>query len=137
MSGWVGCDLDGTLAEYHGWVGPGHIGAPIPRMVERIKKHLANGDEVRIVTARVGRTEDYVESSQMRDDDEFALRQEKLIQDYCEEHLGQRLRVTCKKDYGMWRFYDDRAIQIVENTGMTLEEYHADLLGLTTGEVRL
>lgn len=25
-SGWIGVDLDGTLAGYDGWVGPEHIG---------------------------------------------------------------------------------------------------------------
>ena len=36
-SGWIGVDLDGTLAEYHGWKGSEHIGPPIPLMVERVK----------------------------------------------------------------------------------------------------
>lgn len=26
--GWIGVDLDGTLAEYHGWKGAEHIGQP-------------------------------------------------------------------------------------------------------------
>lgn len=52
-SGWIGVDLDGTIAEYHGWVSPTHIGAPIPKMVERVKVWLSEGKEVRIFTARV------------------------------------------------------------------------------------
>lgn len=39
-SGWIGVDLDGTLAEYHGW-GNGEIGDPVPAMLERVKKWLA------------------------------------------------------------------------------------------------
>jgi hypothetical protein len=35
---WVGVDLDGTLAEYHGFKGPEHIGKPIPKMVARVKR---------------------------------------------------------------------------------------------------
>lgn len=27
--GWIGVDLDGTLAEYHGWKGVDHIGPPV------------------------------------------------------------------------------------------------------------
>lgn len=50
--GWIGVDLDGTLAHYDGWKGPEHIGAPIPAMVERVKAWLAEGKEVRISTAR-------------------------------------------------------------------------------------
>lgn len=50
--GYIGVDLDGTLAEYHGW-GDDSIGAPVPKMLARVKKWLAEGQEVRIVTARV------------------------------------------------------------------------------------
>ena len=35
--GWIGVDLDGTLAMYDQWAGAGHIGEPIPLMVERVK----------------------------------------------------------------------------------------------------
>ena len=51
--GWIGVDLDGTLAEYHGWHDDGRIGKPILPMVARVKKWLAEGKEVRIVTERV------------------------------------------------------------------------------------
>lgn len=54
MSGWIGVDLDGTLAMYDGFKGPEHIGDPVPKMLERVKKWLAEGREVRIFTARVG-----------------------------------------------------------------------------------
>ena len=48
MSGWIGVDLDGTLAEYHEWVGIHHIGKPIPLMLERVKKWLAQGKDAKI-----------------------------------------------------------------------------------------
>ena len=32
MSGWIGVDLDGTLAFYDMWRGMEHIGKPIPAM---------------------------------------------------------------------------------------------------------
>lgn len=51
MDGWVGVDLDGTLAEYHGW-DDGRIGRPIEVMVRRIKLWLERGREVKIMTAR-------------------------------------------------------------------------------------
>lgn len=41
--GWIGVDLDATLAEYNGWVHEPHIGPPIPAMVTRIKQGLADG----------------------------------------------------------------------------------------------
>ena len=51
--GWIGVDLDGTLAEYAGWVSEEHIGHPVPMMLERVKAWLAEGKDVRIFTARV------------------------------------------------------------------------------------
>ena len=36
--GWIGVDLDGTLAEYHGWQGIEHIGEPIPKMMARVRR---------------------------------------------------------------------------------------------------
>ncbi len=34
-SGWIGVDLDGTLAHYEGWNGANHIGEPLAPMLER------------------------------------------------------------------------------------------------------
>ena len=42
MNGWIGVDLDGTLAHYEGWQGETHIGAPISAMVERVKRWLGD-----------------------------------------------------------------------------------------------
>ena len=53
MNGWIAVDLDGTLAEYHGWVNTFNIGAPIPVMAERVRSWIADGKDVRIFTARV------------------------------------------------------------------------------------
>lgn len=104
--GWKGVDLDGTLAEYDGWRGPAHIGAPVPRMVARVKAWLAAGDEVRIFTARVG--------PQPNGEDLVART---AIIEWCEKHLGQPLLITATKDYGMVELWDDRCVQVVPNTG--------------------
>src|SRR5207344_2652938 len=53
--GWIGVDLDGTLAYYDQWRGPEHIGEPVPAMLERVQRWLAEGKDVRIFTARVER----------------------------------------------------------------------------------
>ena len=45
--GWIGVDLDGTLAYYDYWRGPEHIGEPIPAMLERVQRWLAEGKDVR------------------------------------------------------------------------------------------
>ena len=54
-NGWIGVDLDGTLAYYDQWRGALHIGEPIPVMLERVKRWLDEGKDVRIFTARVNR----------------------------------------------------------------------------------
>lgn len=122
MSGWIGVDLDGTLAEYGGWMGPGHIGAPIPKMVARVKKWLAEGQEVRIMTARV-----WPYTGVLRPENampvpdglagQSALEAACAIGDWCREHIGQLLPITCVKDYAMIELWDDRAVQVAVNTG--------------------
>jgi hypothetical protein len=109
--GWVGVDLDGTLAAYDGWVGVDHIGAPIPRMVERVRGWLAVGQDVRIMTARVSHngSAEQMLSAQM------AMVH---IMDWCATHLGKPLPVTCVKDYAMVELWDDRAVQVIPNTGL-------------------
>lgn len=99
-SGWIGVDLDGTLAEYGGWKGTGSIGRPIPRMLERVRAWLALGRDVRIFTARAGDAECIP-----------------VIEAWCVEHLGRALPVTATKDYRLVELWDDRAVQVVPNTG--------------------
>lgn len=102
-SGWIGVDLDGTLAEYDGWRGEAHIGKPIPAMLDRVKQWLANGIEVRIFTARVAQGDVELVRSALRD--------------WCMTHIGSDLPVTCQKDYGMVELWDDRCVQVIPNTG--------------------
>lgn len=110
--GWVGFDLDGTLA-YHGeWKGIEHVGEPIMPMVERLKSYLAKGIEVRIVTARVGGHQSMEDVERAR----FA------IVDWCMKHFGVQLKVTASKDYQMLYLYDDRCRQVVTNTGKVVGE---------------
>lgn len=109
MKGWIGVDLDGTLAEYHGWVSPTHIGEPIRLMVLRVKEWLLAGKDVRIFTARV-----YAGG---RVDDGEIVAVHDAIQKWCREHIGTILPITCVKDYGMIELWDDRAVQVVPNTG--------------------
>lgn len=107
MSTWIGVDLDGTLAHYDGWRGPEHIGAPVPAMVERVKRWLAEGREVRIFTARVSENQGLLHLLKVR----------QYIDDWVLEHVGQRLAITNQKDFGMVELWDDRAVQVVMNTG--------------------
>ena len=106
--GWIGVDLDGTLAEYTGWRGEKHIGAPVPAMVDRVRAWRAAGIEVRVFTARV-----HADGGNARDVAEVRG----YIERWCLEHLGEVLPVTNVKDYGMVELWDDRAIQVFPNTG--------------------
>lgn len=110
MTPWIGVDLDGTLAKYDDWKGNTHIGEPIILMVNRVKEWLAAGKVVKIFTARV--CENNPETLQ-------------AIETWCLMHLGQVLSVTNVKDYGMVELWDDRCVQVVPNTGLTVDEYSA------------
>lgn len=104
---WWGVDLDGTLAEYHGW-NP-EIGEPIPKMVKRVKRWIAAGRDVRIFTARVSRFEDTT--------DEHVEQVRAKIEAWCLNHLGKMLPITNVKEHGLVAFWDDRAVQVIPNTG--------------------
>lgn len=114
MSGWIAVDFDGTLAVYNGWDGD-NLGKPIAPMVDRVKKWLADGTNVKVFTARVGCSG--LRSEVSLDNQEFADHQRKLITDWCIEHIGVPLEVTATKDFGMIELWDDRAVQVKMNTG--------------------
>ncbi len=125
--GWIGVDLDGTFAHYDHWRGPGHIGAPIPLMLTRIRTWLEEGQEVCIFTARVTGGEDAM------DQDEIAVARA-TIEAYCLEHLGQALPITATKDYRMIELWDDRAIQVIPNTGQTIADELASVRSALEGK---
>lgn len=125
MRGWIGVDLDGTLAKYDEWRGELHIGEPIPRMVERVRQWLANGITVKIVTARVS-----VGAGDRSQSTASQIRE--AIAEWTQKHIGVRLEATCCKDFAMIELWDDRAVQVVPNTGLTVEEsLEAERLGLS------
>ena|ERR1035437_1826719 len=107
--GWIGVDLDGTLAHYHTWGNLLSFGEPIIPMVERVKQWLREGREVRIMTARAAPPY-YPRSLTFAD-------VEKAIQDWTDLHVGARLPVTCSKDLNMIELWDDRCVQVEPNTG--------------------
>ena len=108
---WIGVDLDGTLAEYHGWVSIEHIGDPVPPMLERVKAWLGEGIEVRIFTARVSHPAGRRDAS-------------RAIGDWCEKHGLPRLRITSTKDFDMIELWDDRAVRVGINSGIRADEPH-------------
>lgn len=110
--GWIGVDLDGTLAK----VVPGRfdgtvVGDPIPNMVARVCALLDAGEEVRIFTARVGPHNDPTYDVD---------RAERAIREWCLRHIGCELPITATKDWRMRELYDDRAIRVERDTGRIL-----------------
>lgn len=108
MKGWIGFDLDGTLAEYTEWKGPTHIGEPIRPMIELAGKYLREGVNVKIFTARA--------SSNNPERDKSII----AIQKWSVDVFGCILGITAEKDYGMIDLYDDRCHRVECNTGRIL-----------------
>ena len=120
-SGWIGVDLDGTLAEYDEFRGVEHIGKPIAAMASRVSTWLDRGVDVRIFTARVdGGTAALAEGNTRGEQFVDVERVRSIIQDWTEEHFGVRLPVTNSKDYSMRELWDDRCVCVERNTGKIL-----------------
>ena len=101
QQGWIGVDLDGTLAEATAWQGMDHIGPPVPLMMRRVQQWLDRGLRVKIMTARAG--------------DPVGIA---ATQAWLKANGLPELEVTDKKDFGMIELWDDRAIQVVQNRGI-------------------
>lgn len=127
MNGYYAFDLDGTLAVYDKWRGVDHIGKPIPDMVNRVKKLLAEGKDVRIFTARVWPIgikqevtglypQEYVQRTKEAN---IAMT---YIVNWVLQTFGRDIPIQCWKDFAMLELYDDRAKQVIPNTGELIEE---------------
>jgi hypothetical protein len=137
-NGWIGVDLDGTLAYYDGWTKWNVFGNPIPRMAERVKRWLKEGKRVKIMTARVAGSnngrfsrEQCLTSGEMFSTEDMRT----AIQEWTRKHFGVALEVTCVKDIHMIELWDDRAIQVIPNTGMTLSEERDSVKTAEAGKV--
>lgn len=98
-------DFDGTLYNIE-------TNKPIISMIKLIKKLLRQGKNVKIFTARV---------CSLSSSKEFVEEQRRFIQNWCLEYIGQVLEITSEKDFHMICYYDDRAVQVYPNKGITLE----------------
>jgi hypothetical protein len=105
MKGWIGVDLDKTLAKYDEWVSVDHVGAPIMPMVMRVRRWLADGKKVKIMTARVSGHHGDLEKVKAP------------IEAFCMENFGEVLEITNVKDFGMIELWDDRSVSVEPNTG--------------------
>lgn len=99
----IACDFDGTLSNYTTYRGVGVYGDPIIPMVDRLKGHISDGDEVVIFTARARNPKEV-----------------ELIKQWCKDVFDKDLEVTDKKSPMFDVMYDDRAVRIEKNTGRIL-----------------
>ena len=99
-SPWIGVDLDGTLARDLGRAGEDKIGSPIEPMLVRVKKWIAEGQTVKIFTARAS-----------------SPRQVLMIKKWLASHRLPDLEVTNVKDLRMIELWDDRCVQVATNSG--------------------
>lgn len=107
---WIGVDFDETLRRYDG--------TPIQAMVNRVQAWLADGVEVRIITARVAPRE-------LSPNDDWimangGLDQVKFVQDWLESIGLPRLAVQWGKSPGMLELWDDKVVRVEANTGRRL-----------------
>lgn len=100
--GWIGFDLDGTLATRPGKFDLDEVGEPVKKMIDVLKKHLADGDTCKIFTARAA-----------------TLGHEKAIWRWLKEQRLPKLDITNAKDHRMKLLYDDRAVSVRTDEGTT------------------
>jgi hypothetical protein len=99
-AGWIGVELDGTLAHYEKNQQRLSIGEPVAKMHMRVKQWLMVGIDVRLFTARAA-------DPQMLP----------VITAWLKQHHLEKMKLTFKKDFAMSQFWDDRGIHVVSNTG--------------------
>jgi len=83
-------------------------------MVNRVKAWLAEGITVKIFTARVSGIGalDLYSGQPLTEEHVLAP-----IRAWCKLHIGRELEITNVKDYAMIELWDDRAVQMIPNTG--------------------
>lgn len=95
-------DFDSTLAHYDKWRGPTHTGKPVWPMLKMVRGWLKDGKKVVIFTARAS--------------NQKAV---KAIEKWCQQWLGRKLKITNVKGKDVEVFYDDRAVAVTANKGVT------------------
>ena len=108
----IAVDWDGTLVEYNGYKGPTVYGRPIPSMVNRIKRWLADGCEVIIFTSRVS----------VEHEPSVYLEELETIHTALHDMRLPYLQVTANKYTRIKEFWDDRGVRVERNTGVCRED---------------
>ena len=117
----IAVDLDGTLAHYDGWKGIGHIGCVIPEVANAMERAQDEGAEVHLFTARVSDPEDAAEAHA-------------VISKWAAANHFNFASITAVKHKFFTEFWDDRAIQVIKNSGMFVLNEHTDNVCLNDGD---
>lgn len=106
--GFIDIDLDGTLAQHdiQGEFTMDKIGTPVKRMIRKVRKHIRQGENVRIFTARAS----------YRGKEMDAMYEN--IRQFCEKHFGKVLPITNRKSLWTKEIVDDIAVQVESDTGI-------------------
>ena len=114
---YIAVDFDGTLHDRtnHAF---DDLGPPILLMLDRVKKWLEDGMQVKLLTARV--SDAPRRGLNPSDVPEYVARQRKLLEAWCLKHIGQVIPITAQKDTYLYQLWDDRAVAIERNTGKVL-----------------
>jgi len=100
ISGWIGVELDGTLAHYHPKQPRHKLGEPVAKMRMRVQQWLKVDIDVRLFTGRAA--------------DPAMI---PVIESWLEQHDMEKMKITCEKDFAMSQFWDDRGVHVVTNRG--------------------
>lgn len=103
-------DLDGTLAHHDpdAPFDPEHIGEPVKTMRNLVRQWTRRGIQVVILTARASTQKNI-----------------KVVKAWLKEHGMEGLEVTNIKSPSFSRIYDDRAVQVEQNTGRLIKDASA------------
>lgn len=109
----IAVDLDGTLVHYDGWKGIHNIGPVIPEIANAMEAAQREGAEVHLFTARVSDPDDAAEAHA-------------IINDWATKNGFTFASITAVKHKFFTEFWDDRAIQVIPNSGMFVLNEHTD-----------
>ena len=108
-------DFDGTLATSpprgHD---PGFTGEPVWPIVLRVRRWLAQGRQIKIISARASQVSDTYPA----EDRESAIA---AVRAWTLEHLGEELDVVNEKTHDTYCLLDNIAVSVEEDTGKTCD----------------
>ena len=101
-------DFDGTLAKrVENPQSEDAVGLPVWRMVEMVRGLRAQGEKVRIFTARAWPPPGDPQKIE-------------VVKEWCRRYIGEALPVTCIKDPFCVAIYDDIAYGVVRDEGQVI-----------------